>query len=232
MQVYFENIDGIGDLYLEKTLLRFEEENVLFICVDDAGNQYLGVCYEMRYALKWVLCQVSEEMISQMRKRAVTVRECFEKADGRLLLITYTEESGENAEWKLLSEVDENILPDKDFVFEYGGANDSHGQLSAMSKPYAIEKARNLYQTQRTEYANLYVSKDAVKVKQIRDYLGEKIFAGLDEELSGWLFFFDRIPFANWDHPCKYLLMVDEDNYQEIEYQSGLDERVQMEQIY
>lgn len=45
-----------------------------------------------------------------------------------------------------------------------------------------------MYQTQRTEFANLYVSKDAVKVKQIRDYLGNKIFENLDEELSGWIF--------------------------------------------
>ena len=112
---------------------------------------------------------------------------------------------------------------------------ESDGNISmnyVMSKPYAIEKARNLYQTQRTEHANLYVSKDAIKVKQIRDYLGEKIFTNLDEELSGWLFFFDRMPFANWDHPCKYLLMIEEDNYQEIEYQRGLDERVRIEQIY
>lgn len=232
MQAYFENIDGIGDMYLEKILLRFEEENVLFICVDDAGKRYLGVCYEMRYVLKWVLCQVSEEMFAQMLKKRITVRECFEKAGEPLLLITYTEETGEMAEWKPLSEVDANILPDEDLVLEYGGARDSHGQISAMSKPYAIEKTRKLYQAQMTEHAALYVSKDVVKVKQILDYMGKKIFTGLDEELSGWLFFFDQMPFANWGHPCKYLLMMEDGSCQEIEYQRGLDERVQIEQIY
>lgn len=115
MQLFFKNIDGIGNLYLEKTFLKFEEENVLFICLDDAGNRYLSVCYEMRYALKWVLCRVSHEIIAQMLKKQVKVRECFERTENQVLLITYTEKFEETAEWKALREVDSNILPDKDF---------------------------------------------------------------------------------------------------------------------
>ena len=119
VQVYFENIDGIGNLYLDKTFLKFEEENVLFTCLDDVGNRYLGVCYEMRCGLKWVLCQVSKETILQMRLKLITVRQCFECAGNGLLLITYTDEKGEVAEWKILQEIDINILPDEDFVFKY-----------------------------------------------------------------------------------------------------------------
>lgn len=43
---------------------------------------------------------------------------------------------------------------------------------------------------------------------------------------------FDPTPFANWDHACKYLLVIDTDNYEVLEYDKGLDEKVQMEQIY
>ena len=123
MQLFFKNIDGIGNMYLEKTFLKFEEENVLFICRDEMGNRYLCVCYEMRYALKWVLCRVSDEMIDQMLKKQTTVRECFEKTEEPLLLITYAEESGEVSEHKVLSEVDMSILPDEDFIINYNDNN-------------------------------------------------------------------------------------------------------------
>lgn len=123
---YFENVSGIGTLYLEKTFLKFEEENILFVCLDDAGNRYLGVCYEMRYALKWVLCQVSKETILQMLLKLVTVRECFERAGDNLVLITYTEENGEEANRKCLQEIDTNILPDEDFVLKYDAEKDAY----------------------------------------------------------------------------------------------------------
>lgn len=122
---YFENVEGIGELYLEKTFLKFEEENVLFICRDETGNRYLCVCYEMRYALKWVLCRVSRETILQMLLKSVTVRECYERSQNDLLLITYTEEAGECSEWKSLNEIDNNILLDEDFALKYDAEKDT-----------------------------------------------------------------------------------------------------------
>lgn len=98
-------------------------------------------------------------------------------------------------------------------------------------KPYAINCVYSLFEKYMSEFSELYVSVDAVKVKQITDYLGDKIFDGLDDNISGWLFFLDPIPFANWDHPCRYLFVVDVNSYEEIEYCRGLDERIQMEKI-
>lgn len=51
-----------------------------------------------------------------MLLKLITVRQCFECAGNGLLLITYTDEKGEVAEWKTLQEIDINILPDEDFV--------------------------------------------------------------------------------------------------------------------
>lgn len=101
-----------------------------------------------------------------------------------------------------------------------------------ISKPYAIDTARNVFREQKNDYAVLYVSVDAIKVKQIVDYMGNNVFNHLDGDISGWLFFFNSTPFANWDHSCKYLLVIDSDNYEVIEYDKGLDENIQMEQIY
>ena len=127
---YFENISGIGALYLEKTFLKFEEENILFVCLDDAGNRYLGVCYEMRYTLKWVLCQVSKETILQMLKGQITVHECFKKAGEQLLLINYTKETDKVSEWKRLGEIDADVLPDADFKLNSYIRKDSFREIN------------------------------------------------------------------------------------------------------
>lgn len=58
-----------------------------------------------------------------------------------------------------------------------------------ISKPYAIEKARSLYEARKN-------------------------------------------PFANWEHSCNYLFLIDENNYEEKEYNKGLCEEIQMEKIY
>lgn len=99
------------------------------------------------------------------------------------------------------------------------------------SKSVAIDIAESVFQEYKDEYSNLYVSCDAVKVKQIKDYFGENIFKNIDGNISGWLLFFDPTPFANWDHPCKYLLVITPDNFEVIDYDKGLDENIQMKQI-
>lgn len=101
-----------------------------------------------------------------------------------------------------------------------------------ISKTEAIKKARQFFAEKQNEYTNLYVSMDAMKVEYIRDYMEEKIFEDLSEDLSGWLFLFDPIPFANWEHPCEYLLIVNDVCYEHKNYQRGVADTVQLEKIY
>lgn len=122
---YFEAVDGIGNLYLEKVFMKFEDENILFICTDDNKQRYLGVCYETRMALKWVICKVSDQMILKMLFGTITVRACFEE-EKKVLLIHYTEADGENAEWRMLDAVNPQILPDEDFYLKYNMNEDNY----------------------------------------------------------------------------------------------------------
>lgn len=119
-ELYFKEIERIGNLYLEKVLMKFEDENILFICVDDSGQRYLGACYETRMALKWVLCRISDETISQMLSGTITARACFTR-ESEVLLVDYTESDGQTAEWKMLKSIDPQVLPDKDFYVKYTG---------------------------------------------------------------------------------------------------------------
>lgn len=117
------------------------------------------------------------------------------------------------------------------YLFE----DESDGKISmnyVISKPYAIDKAIDCFKSQKNRFSTLTVSEDAIKVKYIKDYMGEPILKDLDGELSGWLFLFDTMPFANWDHPCKYLFVIDAANYQEIESDRGITGQIRMEKVY
>lgn len=101
-----------------------------------------------------------------------------------------------------------------------------------ISKPKAITKACQIFQEEKNEFTELYVSTDAMKVNQIKDYFGEKIFNHLPEDVSGWLFFFDPIPFANWEHPCQYLFVVNDDCIEKVNYNRGVADTVRLEKVY
>lgn len=58
-----------------------------------------------------------------------------------------------------------------------------------ISKPYAINRAYSLFKKYKSDFSELYISTDAIKVRQITDYMGDKVFPELDDNISGWLFF-------------------------------------------
>ncbi len=101
-----------------------------------------------------------------------------------------------------------------------------------ISKPKAITKACQVFREEKDEFTELYVSADAMKVSQIKDYFGEKIFNHLPEDISGWLFFFDPLPFANWEHPCQYLLVVNDNCIERVDYNRGVSDTVRLEKVY
>lgn len=101
-----------------------------------------------------------------------------------------------------------------------------------ISKPRAIEKALELFEGERNQYANLYVSHDALECGRIRDCWGDLIFPDVEEDISGWLFLFDPTPYANWGHDCKYLLLVDDNSYMMKEYNRGASDIVLLEEIF
>ena len=101
-----------------------------------------------------------------------------------------------------------------------------------ISKPRAIDKALERFEEERSPFANLYISQDAMECGMIRDYSGEKIFPQINDDISGWLFFFDSTPFANWNHACKYLLVVNENCMEMTTYNKGVSDVVQLEKIY
>lgn len=79
------------------------------------------------------------------------------------------------------------------------------------SKTSAIELARRWHQDRVEEFSELWISTDAIRSKEICDYLGKQIYETIDPEVSGWLAFYDPAIYMNWDHECEYLFIVNKD---------------------
>lgn len=99
----------------------------------------------------------------------------------------------------------------------------------AIMRKKAIEIFRNLHSFQNDEV--LYCSTNAVMANQIKDYYGVEIFPMIEKNISGWFFFLDEEPFANWKHECRYFFIIDERNIFEQMHEVGISDSILMEVI-
>lgn len=54
-EIYFENVIGIGDLYLDYVFLKFDYEPIFFTCQDAQRQLYMCLCSEIRGEQRWVI---------------------------------------------------------------------------------------------------------------------------------------------------------------------------------
>lgn len=69
--VYFENIDQVGKLYLEYVFYEFEYEPILFLCTDKNKNLYLCLCSEIRYEQKWIITKCNMDILKLLLNKEV-----------------------------------------------------------------------------------------------------------------------------------------------------------------
>lgn len=114
-EIYFENITGIGNLYLEKVFNRFEDENIIFICNDDNEKRYLCICYEFRKALKWIVTEITLNNIIRLISKKVDIRSIYEFNAERIVHIKYEAEAMDSF-CTSMKNLENNIFP-KEGVF-------------------------------------------------------------------------------------------------------------------
>ena len=79
MEEYFSSIPGIGDLYLDQVLYKFEAEPILFPCLDSNKRLYLCLCSEIRYNQKWIIVEYSPETLEALTDRRIDIASAFLK---------------------------------------------------------------------------------------------------------------------------------------------------------
>ena len=98
-------------------------------------------------------------------------------------------------------------------------------------KPIAEAMAKEFYRDRNKNFSELWMSEDAVRIKQVKDYMGISLFNDLDEGLCGWLVFYDPSTFMNWDHDCEYCFIVNENTYEKKSHRRPPDSSIEMKQI-
>lgn len=109
-KLYFCNVDGIGELFLDRVLLEFEQGPVLFTCKDVTGDLFLCLCSEIRSEQKWIVSKCELETLRELVGQKIDILSaiCRQK---QLTVITRNPEGEETSDIIDTEEVDPLDLP-------------------------------------------------------------------------------------------------------------------------
>lgn len=71
--MYFDNVAGIGSLYLEHIFFDFESEPILFTCSDTDKNLYFCLCSEIRYNQKWLITKSNINILKELIEEKIDI---------------------------------------------------------------------------------------------------------------------------------------------------------------
>ena len=117
MEKYFTDVVGIGDLYLDYIFFEFEEEPILFVCVDRCGYLYLCICTEIRYEQDWVITFVDQEQLTELVQQRRDIHSIFSEAKKIIFIKTNADES-ESSEEVSYKTLDPLELPNRGVYFQ------------------------------------------------------------------------------------------------------------------
>lgn len=86
-ELYFENVTGIGKLYLEYIFYEYENEPILFLCTDAGKNLYFGLCSDIRYEQKWIIMEINLSILKEMIEEEVDIASVFLAAKNLTIII-------------------------------------------------------------------------------------------------------------------------------------------------
>lgn len=82
--VYFKNIFGIGNLYIEEILSQSEKNPICFVCSDDKKRLYVCVCTEMG---KWLITRCTKKTLLKLISNEIDLNTAL-KSSGWIIAIT------------------------------------------------------------------------------------------------------------------------------------------------
>lgn len=78
---YFENIEGIGALYLQYVFYEFEHEPILFVCENIDKELFLCLCSDIRYEQKWIISKTNIMILKMLVDNRIDIATAFLKQE-------------------------------------------------------------------------------------------------------------------------------------------------------
>lgn len=140
--VFFNNIPNVGDLFLDKVLLEYELEPVIFVCKDNCNNFFLCICDDFIDAKRsWIAVKITVEDLLDVINDKITLLTAFKKSEDKTVIIDYCpDKKTYNYCMMSFSDIDENELPYEDqYLDEKETLDDYIDYLKSYIIPYDIQ---------------------------------------------------------------------------------------------
>ena len=108
--IYFEDVIGIGNLYLDYIFYEFEYEPILFTCVDEKDDLYLSICSDIRYGQRWIVAKCTIGVLKALIEKKIDIATAFLKNEN-VAAITMDLDGQEHSAVIERSQIDRLDLP-------------------------------------------------------------------------------------------------------------------------
>lgn len=114
--VYFNNVPDVGDLFIDKVLLEYELEPVIFVCKDRYNNFFLCICDDfIDTDRSWIAIKTPVEDLLGVINDKITLLSAFKKSKNKTIIIDYCPDK-KTYDYRMMnfSDIDETELPYED----------------------------------------------------------------------------------------------------------------------
>ena len=115
-KVFFNNVPNIGDLFIDRVLLDYELEPVIFVCKDSYSNFFLCICDDfIDVKRSWIAIKIPVEDLLDVINDKSTLLSAFKKSKNKTIIIDYCPDK-KTYDYCMMdfSDIDEAELPCKD----------------------------------------------------------------------------------------------------------------------
>lgn len=115
-KVFFNNVPNVGDLFINKVLLEYEIEPVIFVCKDSYNNFFLCLCDDFIDANRsWIAVKISVKDLLDVINDKITLLSAFKKTENKTIIIDYYPDK-KTYDYRTMnfSDIDETELPCED----------------------------------------------------------------------------------------------------------------------
>ncbi len=115
-KAFFNNVPNVGDLFINKVLLEYELEPVIFVCKDSYNNFFLCLCDDfIDVKRSWIAIKITVEDLLDIINDKITLLSAFKKSDNKTIIIDYNPDKKTNDYHMMnFSDIDETELPCED----------------------------------------------------------------------------------------------------------------------